>query len=53
MDPEIILENYLSSHPFYWEFDNELFEVRRLKLLVKYKKMFNPYSKNAELKTIA
>jgi hypothetical protein len=33
MDPEKILERYLLSHPDYWEFENEVREVRRLKAM--------------------
>ena len=31
MKPEQLLENYISKHPDYWDFENELKEVARLK----------------------
>ena len=35
MKSEQILERYLSCHPDYWEYENELKEVERLKSLVQ------------------
>ncbi len=33
MSTEQVLENYIAEHPDYWEFDNEVQEVKRLKKL--------------------
>ncbi|MBN1117245.1 MAG: hypothetical protein JXA77_08580 [Bacteroidales bacterium] len=33
MNTEQMLKKYLSEHPDYWEYENELQEVRRLKAL--------------------
>lgn len=35
MSAEQILENYISKHLEYWEFENEIQEVERLKELCK------------------
>jgi hypothetical protein len=35
MDPKVILEKYLLTHPEYWEFEDEVKEVRRLKTLIE------------------
>lgn len=33
MNTEQLLEEYISHHPDYWEFENEIQEVERLKAL--------------------
>ena len=35
MKTEQMLEKYLLSHPEYWEFENEVEEVQRLKSLIQ------------------
>ncbi len=34
MSAEQLLKDYISQHPDYWEFENELNEVNRLKKLI-------------------
>lgn len=39
MDPKLLLEKYLQTHPEYWEFEDEVMEVRRLKALSEKEKL--------------
>ena len=43
MKPEQMLESYLLSHPEYWEYENEIKEVERLRSLVQKEKDLKEY----------